>query len=195
MNQKEKIAKVIRIISVPPVMVTTLLLILAGQRGTIFHNVWELIITLFLLGVVPVLAYPLQKVIPSLGDSVREGQRELAFLLNFVSYTAVFLWAVLAEVSWSLGLICMTYFLSVVLLLVCNKILHFRASGHACSVTGPILLLIRFIGWETIIPCVAFGALVVWSSLYLKRHTKKELAAGVMACVIAFAISALTFHV
>lgn len=75
MNQKEKIAKVIRIISVPPVMVTTLLLILAGQRGNIFHNVWEFIITLFLLGVVPVLAYPLQKVIPSLADSVREGQR------------------------------------------------------------------------------------------------------------------------
>ena len=164
MNQKEKIAKVIRIISVPPVMV-------------------------------PVLAYPLQKVIPSLGGSVREGQRELAFLLNFVSYTAVLLWAVLAEVSWSLGLICMTYFLSVVLLLVCNKILHFRASGHACCVTGPLLLLIRFIGWKTIIPCVSFGALVVWSSLYLKRHTKKELTAGVMACVIAFAISALTFHV
>ena len=194
MNQKEKIAKVIRIISVPPVMVTTLLLILAGQRGNIFHNVWEFIITLFLLGVVPVLAYPLQKVIPSLGDSVREGQRELAFLLNFVSYTAAFLWAVMSEVSWSLGLICMTYFLSVVLLLVCNKILHFRASGHACSVTGPLLLLIRFIGWKTIIPCVAFAALVVWSSLYLKRHTKKELAAGVMTCVIAFAISALTFH-
>ena len=85
MERKAKIAKAIRIISVPPVMVTSL-----------------------------------------------------------IGYSAAFIWAIFTDVKDSLLLICSTYFFSVVLLSISNKVIHFRASGHACSFAGPLVLLVHF---------------------------------------------------
>lgn len=81
------------------------------------------------------------------------------------------------------------YFTSVLLLTICNKGLHFRASGHASSFTGPLILTIYFMGWKVIIPALFIAILIVWSSVYLKRHTLKELAGGMIVSVFAFIIS------
>ena len=83
------------------------------------------------------------------------------------------------------------YFLSVVLLSICNKGFHFRASGHASSFTGPLILMIYFFGWKVIIPSLIIAALIVWSSIYLKRHTIKELAGGILVNIIAFILSVI----
>lgn len=84
------------------------------------------------------------------------------------------IWAVSNPVSPQMLLLCLTYFFSVVLLTLRNKALHVHASGHACSVTGPLLLLIYLVDWTLIFPCIASGLFIAWSSLYLKRHTAKE---------------------
>ena len=67
------------------------------------------------------------------------------------------IWAVSNPVSPQMLLLCLTYFFSVVLLTLCNKALHVHASGHACSVTGPLLLLIYLVDWTLIFPCIASG--------------------------------------
>lgn len=57
MRFKDVLAKTIRVISVPPVMVTSLILILAFNRDGIFRSTSEVVISILLLGFVPVLAY------------------------------------------------------------------------------------------------------------------------------------------
>lgn len=186
---KQTVAKGIRVLSVPPVMVTALLLFLSIWKPYFFRTWREIFICILLLGIVPALAYPLQKILPRWKKEGREGQRKLAFLFSLAGYTVSFLWSLTSGVGKEIQLICTTYFLSVLLLTVCNKGLHFRASGHACSVIGPLLLLIYFVGGKCILPCIMAAGLIVWSSLVLKRHTCRELAGGAVACMIAFAVS------
>ena len=186
---KERIAKAIRVLSVPPVMVSVLILILAFSKDGIFRSALEIVITIVLLGFVPILAYGLQKILPGFKEQGREGQRKLAFITNFVGYSAAFLWALIADVENALLLICLTYFFSVVFLTICNNGLHYRASGHASSFTGPLVLLIYFFGWKVIIPCLVIAALIIWSSIYLKRHTVKEIVGGIVVCLLSFTLS------
>lgn len=61
---KEKLAKTIRIISIPPIMVTVLILVLAINTTTVFTSPTEIVMSILFLGIVPVLAYPIQKAIP-----------------------------------------------------------------------------------------------------------------------------------
>ena len=61
---KERIAKAIRIVSVPPIMISMLILILAFNKNNIFRNSTEIIIMIVLLGLVPALAYVLSSIIP-----------------------------------------------------------------------------------------------------------------------------------
>lgn len=186
---KEHFAKVIRGLSVPPVMVSVLILILAFHRSDIFRDAAEIVIMMVLLGFVPVLAYVLSDLIPAVRAQGRDGQRKLAFVTNLVGYSCALLWVIITNADKELLLICFTYFLSVVFLTICNKGFHFRASGHASSFTGPLVFLIYFFGWKAMIPSLLVAVLIIWSSIYLKRHTAKELLGGVLVNVIAFAFS------
>ena len=182
---KEHIAKIIRILSVPPIMVSIFILILAIHKNNIFRNSTEITIMIVLLGLVPALAYVLSGLVPKVKKQGREGQRKLAFITNLTGYSIALLWAIFTNVDKNLLLICLTYFLSVVLLTICNKGFHFRASGHAASFTGPLILLVYFLGRKVIIPALIIAVLIVWASVYLKRHTIKELAGGILVNILA----------
>ncbi|MCR4750181.1 MAG: hypothetical protein K5877_10380 [Lachnospiraceae bacterium] len=132
---KENTAKLIRILTVPPVMVSVMLFILYFNKRELFGGLSEMMIMLVLLGMIPVLAYPVQKIAPKLREQGRAGQRKLAFIMNMIGYTAAFVWGIVSKVNSGILLVCSTYFLSVVMLAVCN-LMRFKASGHACSVTG-----------------------------------------------------------
>ena len=176
-------------------MISMLILILAFNKNNIFRNSTEIIIMIVLLGLVPALAYVLSSIIPEVKAKGREGQRKLAFITNLVGYSMALSWAVLTNVKKELLLICLTYFLSVVFLTICNKGFHFRASGHASSFTGPLILMIYFLGWKVLIPALVIAVFIVWSSIYLKRHTIKELAAGMLVNILAFAVSIIIITV
>ena len=186
---KERFAKIIRALSVPPIMVSVFIFILAFHTEDVFRNASEIVIMIVLLGIVPILAYVLSGIIPAVRKQGREGQRKLAFITNLVGYSIALLWAVLTKVDRELLLICLTYFLSVIILTICNKGVGFRASGHASSFTGPLVFFIYLFGWKVVIPSLIIASLIVWSSIFLKRHTAKELAGGIFVNVIAFTLS------
>ena len=190
-TKTDNFAKIIRVITVPPVLVLLLLIILFASKDTIFTDVTELIVSILFLMLLPVAAYPLALVIPKYKEKGREGQRKLAFILSLVGYISALVYGLVAHVSQGLLLIFVTYVISVAILIVLNKIIMIRASGHACSITGPLILMVYFIGWKCVLPCVALFALIIWASLSLKRHTRKELITGSCSAVIAFAISLL----
>lgn len=183
---KTKIAKITRIITVPPIMILGLIIILSSLRKDIFQNTTQIIISILFLGIVPILAYPLQPILPKFKDKGREGQRELAFILNIAGYILAVIIGYFMGVGSNLQFIYNTYLISVILLTIINKGFHIRASGHACSATGPLLFLVYLFGFKAIVPCIIVGALTIWASLTLKRHTKKDITMGIITCIFAF---------
>lgn len=184
-----RIAKFIRILTVPPLMAAALILTLRfSPAGGISSNSVALLSLLF-LAVVPILAYPIAAAIKPLRDKGREGQRNAAFVMSVLGYTSAGVYGALIRLDAQVLFIYGTYFFSVVLLLLCNKLLKRRASGHACSVVGPMLLIIYFVGGWAVPICLAAYCASFWASVALKRHTVREYLLGTVCCVLAGVIS------
>ncbi|MBQ8165291.1 MAG: hypothetical protein IJZ94_05705 [Clostridia bacterium] len=190
-----RIAKIVRVGSVPPVMVTILIILLNFCRDDIFETWIQAVVSIFTLAIIPVLAYPLSWIIPKIREKGREGQRNLAFALNPVGYIIAFAYGLISKVNEPLMVIYTAYLLSVIVLLVFNKLFKFRASGHACAVTGPIVIISYYLGLWGIVGGAAVYALILWASLALKRHNLKEFIFGSLTSTVAFFISVLFFAV
>ncbi len=189
-----KLAHIIRIVTIPPVMVAGLLVLLFTLRGDVFANTPEMIVSMSCLAVLPVLAYPLSVIIPAVRRKGRDGQRSLAMYLSAVGYLAVFIYGFAADVGDALKLVYTGYFLSVMIILLCNKVFHVRASGHACSVSGPLVYTAYFLGvWGIVVGAVLWGV-ILWASLIMKRHTLLEFILGTLTCLVSFGTALIFFH-
>ncbi len=188
------IAHAVRIVTIPPVMVGILLVLLFALREDIFACPSEMVVSLLCLSILPVLAYPLSVIVPAVRRKGRDGQRSLAIYISAVSYLAVFVYGFAAGVGDDLKLVYTGYFLSVVILLVANKVFHVRASGHACSVSGPLVYTAYFLGlWGIAVGCVLWG-IILWASLAMKRHTLLEFLLGTLTCLVSFGVGLVFFH-
>ncbi len=185
---KQKIAKLVRVISVPPFVIAALLLSLRFGYPAMFPSVLSLVLSFVFLAVIPVLAYPVSFAIPALRKKGREGQRNLSFAFTVVGYVAGAVFSFFFGTS-PLIFLFAVYLLSVLGLLVCNRILRFRASGHAASITGPILLSAWFLGWIPVVIGIVLWGLVFWSSLCTRRHTVPEFLVGTLVAIAAFLVS------
>lgn len=182
------IAKILRILTIPPILVTALLAVIFFTRSTTFRGTIDFVAAVVCLALIPALAYPLQPIIPGFKGKGRDGQRALAFVTSSVGYIIGFSYALISRATDEFKFIVTAYLLSVVLLLVFNKLFHLKASGHACGVLGPLLFAVYFMGWVWAIPCAVIAAAVVWSSVALGRHTPSDLCLG-GACALASFVS------
>lgn len=182
------LAKGIRVLTVPPLLITGMLVILTVSLENFCSNMTEMTLAVLLLGLVPILAYPIQRMLPR-GGEVREQQRNMAFVLTFAGYLIALICSMVGNCGSELQYIIVSYFISMTLLVFFNKVLHVRASGHACSVTGTLYFLSFFLGLPAVLPCIGIAAAVVWSSLRLKRHTIQEIFWGAAVCLPCILIS------
>ena len=189
----DSVAKAIRIVTVPPLMVAMILTLLYAVHGELFLTAAHFWSSQIFLALVPASAYPLSYLIPSIKKKGRSGQRSLAMYLSAAGYLGVVLYGFLSGCAEGLKVIHMTYLLSVVLLLVLNKLIKVRASGHACSVSGPILLLCIYIGAVGVAVGVLLWTLIFWASIRMHHHTPKEFAIGSAVPIVAYLLSALLF--
>lgn len=189
-----RVAHIVRIVSVPPVMVGILLLLLYTLREDVFASGWEFAASLGGLTVLPVLAYPVSAMIPALREKGREGQRSLAMYFSTVGYVAVFAYGLIAGVGTGLMHIYAGYLFSVVIILVGNKVFKVRISGHACSVSGPLVYSGYFLGLWGILVGIVCWIVILWASLVMKRHTFREFVFGTLTCLFSFAGGWLIFH-
>lgn len=189
MINKNKIAKAIRVATVPPIMVLLLFVILFIFRRNIFNNLFDLTLSILCFSIIPSVAYPLQKLISKNQNTAREVQRNLAFVFSFSGYLLAVLYGFFAHISRELSLIYHGYFISVLILILSNTLLKIRASGHGCSITGTLIYLIYFMGCKFILPCTILLFLVYWSSMKLKRHTFYELTSGCVIALLSFFLS------
>lgn len=186
--KKGLIYKVIRIVTVAPVMAFAALSVLFVCDGSVFRGTADYITAVLLLVAVPLLAYPLQPIIPGFKDKGRDGQRRLAIVMAVVGYIFGILAAFITHASKGLKLIYMVYFISGVMILLFNKVLKIKASGHACGVAGPLAYLAYFLGAYALIGLPVM-ALVYLASLKMKRHKLSELLTGSVIPCAALGIS------
>ena len=174
----KKFAKIIRGVTVPPAIVTVLFVLLYFLRDDVIPKPLDLAFSLFFLAAVPVLAYPLQAIVPAFRPEGQKMKRKLAFILSIMGYVAAFTVSLVRGAVPNLAYIDAVYLCSVLVLTALNVFTPWHASGHACSIVGPIALLACFFGWRAILAGAAVIALSFWSSVYLKRHTVREYLLG-----------------
>lgn len=95
---KEKTAKIIRIITIPPIEAMVMLLILYRLKQEEFGNLGNLLMAVLFLTVIPICSYPIASRKRGEQD-MRNNQRNMAFIFNFLSYLAAML----------IGLLCGVY--------------------------------------------------------------------------------------
>ena len=78
--------KIIRILTAAPIMATMALILLWIRTRDIFTNLPQLLLLLLCLGLLPLLAYPMQRFFPRFKDQGRNGQRHLAMIFAVGGY-------------------------------------------------------------------------------------------------------------
>lgn len=188
MKHLARMAKAIRIMTVAPLMALVMLLLLFLKDAKLYGNPLHFGLLILFLVAFPLLAYPLQPLIPKYKDLGREGQRTLAIFFAVAGYILGCLSAVLMHAPKSVWLIYLSYLLSGALVMLINKLFHFRASGHACGVTGPFAILVLF-GEHVGFLGIPILVLVSFSSLLMKRHTIPQLICGTIIPFVALGLS------
>ena len=187
MSADKRAAKIIRVVTVPPVMAAWLILALWLGQSVIVRTESEAIVSILFLSLLPLLAYPIAALVPALRQKGREGQRNTAFALSFAGYIGGWVYARFFAGERTLVFIFAVYVFSVIILLLFNKVLRLRASGHACSVSGPILVICFVLrGWWVPV-CAAIFALSFWGSVRSRRHTVGEYLLGTLSVILAIA--------
>ena len=185
-NQKNILAKLIRIIAIPPTFITVLALSISVLLPEIYRHTGDLLVTVTALAIIPTLAYPLSAVIPKYRALGRQGSRSLAFTTSAVGYTLGFIYAFASGATAELKFIFTGYIIALIALTVFNRVFKLKASGHACGILGPLLYAVRFFGIGWLVPCALVLIAVVWASLYRKSHTPRELALGGLCAALGF---------
>ncbi len=181
---KNIFAKCMRILTLPPLMAFALLTILHVSTPSLLPDTLSYLLSALFLAFFPILAYPLQPLLPAFRHKGREGQRTLALYMCNIGYILGLGSMLFLRFEKVLFILYVTYFLSGALLYVSNKILHVRSSGHACGVAGPVASLVYFYGVPGLYGLILY-ALTFWSSVTLKRHTVAEFVAGSLVSVIS----------
>ena len=184
--QKKSLAKIIRIIAIPPTFVVALSCFMYFLHPSMFRNVADLIAIIIFLALIPALAYALAPILPPFKSMGRKGSRALAFITSAVGYIGGALYSFATHAGDDLKFIFAGYLIALIMLTVFNKLFKMKASGHACGILGPLLYAVYFFGFLWLIPCLALGFAVVWASIYRKSHTPKELMLGGLCACVGF---------
>ncbi len=189
-RRRRALAKLVRILTVAPIIALIAFTIMLSLGG-VFNSISEYLHTLIFITALPLCAYPLQKIIPPFKHKGRKGQRTLAMIMSIIGYLLGVVYSLSADTSPVLRTVFITYALSGVALFIINKLLHFKASGHACGVAGPVGVIIYFMGWSlagalTLFCGIAILAASLWATLKTHAHSAMQFIVGAIIPIIFF---------
>ena len=181
---------IIRFLTLPAVLTGTMAALLWLGGGL---NGGEWAAAEICLMLIPLLAYPAGALGQPRGAGRRNRQRSFALVFSAVGYLLGLCWALGSDASRLCKILFGSYVLSTLVLLLLNKGLHFKASGHACSTTAPLIFLSWQLGAVWVLPCALVVAAVYAASIRLKRHTLPQLTAGSVTSLLAGGFCFLIF--
>ena len=171
------IAKIIRVITIPPFMALFLYSVLYFCIPLLMSGISNFIAAILSYVVLPVISYPLCFFVKKLKKGGRKTERKTAVILSVTGYIFNTVYLFLfggSRVEW---VVCLTYLISGIVIALCS-LLKFKASGHTCGFSGPITCLTLAvskawaIGYILLIP-------IIWASIKTKRHTLLQLSVGI----------------
>ncbi|MEG1500043.1 MAG: hypothetical protein RR400_03155, partial [Clostridia bacterium] len=124
----EKMSKIIRMITVSPVMATIMLFVVNFSLPGSFKNITHFIVILLCLVVFPVLAYPVSFMIPKIKAMGRNGQRGLAIAFSIVGYVFGGIFAIATSAPSLEIVIYLTYFITALTLGALTLFAHKKVS-------------------------------------------------------------------
>ena len=136
-----KIHKIIRILTVAPFMAIVTLSLLLIFKAEIYPNIWYYLLSLFFLGFLPLLAYPLQKFIPFFKNEGRNGQRNLAIIFAVAGYILGCIIGLFASYTKGLWLIYLEYLLSGLGIAIVNQFFHLKTRVNVIQMNEFIIIL------------------------------------------------------
>ena len=189
-NIFDKLAKAIRVATVPSVVASVSLCAIYAYDAEIIGSVTNFILAIIFLGALPMLAYPLQPCIPGFRGKGREGQRNLAMVFAFVGYMLGCAVNIFVSAPTFLWMFYLDYLISGIAIIVFNKVFRLRASGHGCGVAGPIAFL-AYVGiYPALIVGIPIYAASFWASVKMKRHTWQQFVGGSLIPIAVLAMLA-----
>lgn len=186
-----KLYKIIRTATVPAAIAPILLIILHCAGGV--AKPIDVIISIFFLTFLPILAYPLQRIIPYFKDKGRDGQRTLAMIFSVTGYVLGCVFAVIFKAPPQILLLFLVYLSSGIMIVLINKLFHFKASGHSCGIAGPIAMLCYSGLYAYALGGAVLAILVFISSIKMKRHTFAQLIVGAIIPVASLFLLSFFF--
>ena len=121
-------------------------------------------------------------------EKVAHRQRVASFIFMAVSYPAGALALCLMNSPRIFTAMAMSYTLITLGLIIFNLFVHYKASGHAAGVAGPVASLIYLYGWMAS-PLLALLPLVTWARVMAKGHTTWQMIVGAaLSLTIAVAV-------
>ena len=187
-----KLAKIVRIITVAPIMALVLCSVLLA-RGDAYNALYMYFVCLFCLCVLPALSYVLESSTHIVAKrhpemSSRECMRRLAIYMSNLGYVALTVVVYATRQPLLLKEMALTYLFSGILIYIFSIILNIDASGHSCGFIGPVVFLAYNVSWWFLLLLPLFFILA-WSSLKLKRHTPFQVVLGAVIPVVCFVLA------
>ena len=187
-------AKVIRILTLAPVMALATLLTLFFVRPEVFgEGALRFWLAIGFLVAFPLLGYPCQPLVPGFKGRGREGQRNLAMVFALVGYVAGCIVNLILGATAELWIVYLDYLISGLIIVVLNKCCGIRASAHACGISGPAALLAYLGVPMALLVSVPLFIAVFWASLKMKRHTWPQFTVGAIVPLVALGLLHVVF--
>lgn len=190
----KKLAKIIRLITIPTVIFFIAFLIIYFSNKESFPTAFSVMVPVIFIGGVVLGSYLVSFIIVKKRPNIdlRKCQRFVAFIFSFIGYLTAFIISICCKFSYLEMVFISTYFFTVCFLSIFN-ILKIKASGHAAGIFGPLLFVCYFINIWYIGPCLLILLSSMWASLYLKRHTLKQFLLGFLSTSLGFILSIIIF--
>ena len=116
-------------------------------------------------------------------------------LFSFAGYLLGTITVYVTSAPLQLKIIYMEYLLCGAAMLLLNKGFHLKASGHACGVVGPIIMLLYFKLFIPAIIGMLFIVPVYIASLRTKQHTALQLLGGSVIPAVALTLILFTVQI
>lgn len=181
-NSKQFLARAISFICSPPYLAFLVLgssLLVKPELLSRINRFHFFMATLF-LGFIPSLTAQDSILLHKLPLLTR---RKIAFISFLFSYTIFLVYALALGIHPMLKTIALSYFLTVVLLIIVN--LFYKASGHGSAVAGPVTALNIILPGCWGLLSVPLLALVTWARVTTKEHDFKQVLVGMALGLIA----------
>ncbi len=189
------LAKIIRIITIAPIMALLLITLLLILRPEAYNGLYMYFVCFACLCVIPSLSYPIEKKWHWCGKfhpdfDGRKSSRRLAIYFSLFGYAVLTLISFLTHQPRLLNVLCLTYLFSGFLIFLFSVVIKYDASGHACGFIGPVAFLSYNVNWYFLFLLPLF-LVIFWSSLKLNRHSVEQVLLGGIFPVVSMIIALL----